>query len=165
MEFEAFGTRSRRLDVGIIGTAISSPSAAWLLAKHHDVTVFEARDWIGGHCNTITFKSESGDTAVDTGFIVYNEVTYSNLTALFDVLSVPTAASNMSFAPSLNGGQFEYSARRELGLFAQWSTIAIRRFLLMMRDLLRFYRYAPALSLSDCPSRNGLIPSDWEAFA
>ena len=162
MEFEALGTRSRRLNVGIIGTGISGLSAAWLLAKHHDVTVFEAGDRIGGHSNTITFKAESGEVAVDTGFIVYNEVTYPNLTALFDLLGVPTVASNMSFAVSLNGGQFEYSGGTGLGLFAQWSNIASPRFWSMMRDLLRFYRYAPrdlagmgGISLNEYLSRNG----------
>jgi predicted NAD/FAD-binding protein len=162
MAFGDRGNGSRRLKVGIIGSGISGLSAAWLLAKHHDVTVFEAADRIGGHSNTVTFKAESGEVAVDTGFIVYNEVTYPNLTALFKILDVPTAASNMSFAVSFNGGQFEYSGGTGLGLFAQWSNVANPRFWSMIRDLLRFYRSAPrdlavmgALSLNDYLSRNG----------
>lgn len=61
MAFGDRGNGSRRLKVGIIGSGISGLSAAWLLAKHHDVTVFEAADRIGGHSNTVTFKAESGE--------------------------------------------------------------------------------------------------------
>lgn len=161
MEFGPRSAGSRRLKVGIIGSGISGLSAAWLLAKHHDVTVFEAAGRIGGHSNTVTFTAESGEVAVDTGFIVYNEVTYPNLTAMFDTLDVPTAASNMSFAVSLNEGEFEYSGGTGLGLFAQWSNVASSRFWSMMRDLLRFYRNAPrdlammgGISLDDYLSRN-----------
>ncbi len=162
MAFGARGTGSGRLKVGIIGSGISGLSAAWLLAKNHDVTVFEAADRIGGHSNTVTFKAESGEVAVDTGFIVYNEATYPNLTALFDELAVPTVTSDMSFAVSLNGGEFEYSGGTALGLFAQWSNVANPRFWSMMRDLLRFYRNAPrdlalmgGISLKDYLHRSG----------
>ncbi len=160
-----FGTRaagSRRLNVAVIGSGISGLSAAWLLSKCHDVTVFEAEGRVGGHSNTVKFAAESGEVAVDTGFIVYNEATYPNLTALFEVLDVPTTASNMSFAVSLNEGAFEYSGGTGLGLFAQWSNVASLRFWSMMRDLLRFYRSAPrdlavmgGISLDDYLSRNG----------
>ncbi len=153
----------RRLKIAVVGSGISGLSAAWLLSQRHDVTVFEAADRIGGHSNTVTFQTESGDdVAVDTGFIVYNEVTYPNLTAIFRTLDVPTAASNMSFAVSLNDGAFEYSGGTGLGLFAQWSNVASPRFWSMMRDLLRFYRNAPrdltlmgGISLNDYLSRNG----------
>ncbi|KQT02828.1 NADH-ubiquinone oxidoreductase subunit 6 [Rhizobium sp. Leaf391] len=162
MEFRARAVGARRLNIAIIGSGISGLSAAWLLSKHHDVTVFEAAGRLGGHSNTVTFTAESGKVAVDTGFIVYNEVTYPNLTALFGAIDVPTAASNMSFAVSLNEGEFEYSGGTGLGLFAQWSNVANPRFWSMMRDLLRFYRNAPrdlavmnGISLDDYLSRNG----------
>ncbi len=162
MEFRTRAVGARRLNIAIIGSGISGLSAAWLLSKHHDVTVFEAAGRLGGHSNTVTFTAESGKVAVDTGFIVYNEVTYPNLTALFGAIDVPTAASNMSFAVSLNEGEFEYSGGTGLGLFAQWSNVANPRFWSMMRDLLRFYRNAPrdlavmnGISLDDYLSRNG----------
>lgn len=152
----------RRLNIAVIGSGISGLSAAWLLSKRHDVTVFEAGKRIGGHSNTVEFQSSAGPVAVDTGFIVYNEVTYPNLTALFRMLEVPTAASNMSFAVSFDNGAYEYSGGTGLGLFAQKSNIVSLRFWSMMRDLLRFYRSAPldlpilgGISLDDYLSRNG----------
>lgn len=152
----------QRLNIAIIGTGISGLSAAWLLAQHHDVTVFEASDRVGGHSNTVEFETGAGSARVDTGFIVYNEVTYPNLTALFHHLGVPTARSDMSFAVSLNEGAFEYSGGTGLGLLAQPSNIFSARFWSMMRDILRFYKCAPrdlrhmgGVSLDDYLTRNG----------
>ena len=153
---------SERLKVAVIGSGISGLSAAWLLSQSHDVTVFEAASRIGGHSNTVEFSSGNGPVAVDTGFIVYNEVTYPNLTALFRTLEVPTVASNMSFAVSVGNGAYEYSGGTGLGLFAQRSNLVSPRFWSMIRDLLRFYRNAPkdlammgSISLDDYLERNG----------
>ncbi len=80
---------------------------------------------------------------VDTGFIVYNEATYPNLTALFDHLDVPTQLSDMSFAVSLADGDLEYSGTNLAGLFAEKRNLFRPRFWSMLRDLQRFYREAP----------------------
>ncbi|PQZ50701.1 NAD/FAD-binding protein [Ochrobactrum sp. MYb15] len=153
---------SKRLKIAVIGSGISGLSAAWLLSQRHDVTVFEAANRIGGHSNTVEFASSAGSVAVDTGFIVYNEVTYPNLTALFRTLEVPTVSSNMSFAVSVGNGAYEYSGGTGLGLFAQRSNLVSPRFWSMIRDLLRFYRNAPkdmkmmgSNSLDDYLTRNG----------
>ncbi|WP_341988613.1 NAD(P)/FAD-dependent oxidoreductase [Azorhizobium sp. AG788] len=146
------------LRIAVIGSGIAGLSAAWLLSQRHEVSVFEADDRVGGHSHTV----DAGDTPVDTGFIVYNEATYPNLTALFEHLDVPTKASDMSLGVSLDNGRLEYSGDNLASLFAQPRNLLRPRFWSMLRDLLRFYREAPAhaphlgaLSLEDYLRRNG----------
>ena len=103
------------------------------------MTLFEpARAWAG----TATRSIGTG-TPVDTGFIVYNEVTYPNLTALFRHLDVPTQASNMSFAVSKDDGRLEYSGADPIALFAQKRNLIRPRFWAMLLDILRFFHRAP----------------------
>jgi len=130
-------------DIAIVGTGISGLACAWLLSSRHRVTVYESADRVGGHANTATVRTEGGLVPVDTGFIVYNERTYPNLTALFSHLGVATQASDMSFAVSLDGGRMEYAGTDLGGLFAQPRNLLRPRFWGMLRDLLRFYRAAP----------------------
>jgi predicted NAD/FAD-binding protein len=101
------GGPARRLNIAIVGSGIAGMSAAWLLSRRHDVTVFEKNERLGGHSNTVTIETSLGATPVDTGFIVYNDATYPNLVALFEHLGVATKASDMSFGVSLNGGRTE----------------------------------------------------------
>ncbi|MBY9027862.1 FAD-dependent oxidoreductase, partial [Pseudomonas fluorescens] len=118
-------------------------SAAWLLSQSHDVTIYEQDGRLGGHSNTVEVSTPDGSVPVDTGFIVYNEKTYPNLTALFAHLDVPTHPSEMSFAVSLEEGELEYSGSSLNGLFAQRSNVFRPRFWSMLGDLWRFYREAP----------------------
>ena len=137
-------TVSKRLKIAVVGTGISGMSAAWLLSQKHDVTVYERADRIGGHSNTVDAHTAHGTVPVDTGFIVYNEQTYPNLTALFAHLDVPTQASEMSFAVSLDNGALEYAGGDSIApLFAQKRNLVRPRFWSMLRDLRRFYRDAP----------------------
>lgn len=127
------------LDIAVVGSGISGLSAAWLLSRRHRVTLFEADNRLGGHSNTV----DAFDVPVDTGFIVYNEATYPNLTALFSNIDVSTKQSDMSFAVSLDDGRLEYSGTDVWGLFAQRRNAINPRFWQMLRDLARFYREAP----------------------
>jgi predicted NAD/FAD-binding protein len=129
--------------IAIVGTGISGMSAAWLLSQRHKVTVYECDRRIGGHSNTVTVGGAKGEIAVDTGFIVYNELTYPNLTALLEHLGVPTQLSDMSFAVSMANGDLEYSGNNLAGLFAEKRNLFRPRFWSMLRDLQRFYREAP----------------------
>lgn len=125
--------------IAIVGSGIAGLSCAWLLNKAHDITVYEAADRTGGHSHTVPVPTASGDVPVDTGFIVYNERNYPNLTALFDHLDVPTKASSMSFGVSLDGGRFEYSGSETYGtLFAQKSNLLRPVFHRMLADIIRF---------------------------
>jgi uncharacterized protein len=132
-----------RLKIAVVGSGVAGLSAAWLLGQRHDVTVIETERRLGGHSHTVDTPSPFGPVAVDTGFIVYNEATYPNLTALFAHLGTPTQPSEMSFAVSHADGDLEYSGKDVAGLFAQKSNVANLRFWSMLRDILRFYRDAP----------------------
>ena len=139
------GTDERQAprDIAVIGTGIAGLACAWLLSGRHRVTVYEAADRVGGHANTVSVATPAGLLAVDTGFIVYNESTYPNLSALFRHLGVATRESDMSFAVSIDAGRLEYAGTDLRGLFAQPRNLLRPRFWGMLRDLLRFYRAAP----------------------
>jgi predicted NAD/FAD-binding protein len=129
------------VNIAVIGTGISGMSAAWLLSQRHDVTVYEQDNRLGGHSHTV---DAPGATPVDTGFIVYNHRNYPNLVALFEHLKVPTKASEMSFAVSVDDGALEYGTTTFGQLIAQKRNIVRPRFWSMLNDLMRFYREAPS---------------------
>ncbi len=141
-------TTTRPLRIAVVGSGISALSCAWLLARRHKVVVYEQADRLGGHTNTVDVQGPAGTTPVDTGFIVFNDATYPNLVALFEHLGVASRATDMSFAVSLDEGRFEYAAP---ALFAQRRNAFRPRFWTMLREILRFYRDAPAqlATLSD----------------
>jgi len=130
------------LNLAVVGTGIAGLGAAWLLSKHHLVTLFDRNNYAGGHSNTVTVGRGVRETPVDTGFIVYNERNYPNLTALFQHLDIRTQASSMSFSVSLDDGQLEYCGEGLGGIFAQRRNIASVSMWRMLADILRFYRSA-----------------------
>jgi len=134
--------------IAVIGSGIAGLGCAWLLDRAgHDVVVYESQARAGGHANTVDAPRPdgAGTVAVDTGFIVFNDRTYPNLCALFDAVGVASRASSMSFAVSARDGGLEYSGSGLAGLFAQRRNLARPRHWRMIRDVLRFYREAPAL--------------------
>jgi uncharacterized protein len=133
-----------RLNIAVVGSGISGLAAAWLLNQRHRVTIYERAERPGGHSNTVLIDDENRVIPVDTGFIVFNRSTYSNLTALFGLLEIPTRAAEMSFAVSLRDGAREYAGSGFSGLFAQPANLLRPRFWAMLSDLFRFYRQATA---------------------
>ncbi|MEL6784321.1 MAG: FAD-dependent oxidoreductase [Pseudomonadota bacterium] len=130
-------------NIAVIGAGISGLSAAWLLSKNHNVTLFEPDARLGGHSNTVDMDVNGTTVPVDTGFIVFNSATYPNLLALFDHLDVPKHETVMSFSASLNGGSYEYSGGTYFGLLAQPTNIVRPSHWRMIGDILRFFREAP----------------------
>src|SRR5450830_961646 len=108
-----------RKRIAVIGSGISGLASAYFLGRKHDVVLFEAGDYLGGHTNTVEVALEGRSHGVDTGFLVYNEHTYPNLVALFDELGVASIASDMSFAVSIDGGKLEWAGTSLDTVFAQ----------------------------------------------
>ncbi len=131
--------------LAVIGAGISGLAAAWLLRERYDVVLFEAEQRLGGHADTQDIVVDGKPLAVDTGFIVLNDRNYPNLTGFFEQLGVPTQLSDMSFGVSIGGGVLEYAGGNIPQLFAQPRNVLRPRFWSMIRDVLRFYREAPAL--------------------
>lgn len=141
-------SEGRRSRVAIIGTGISGLSAAWALQNTCDITVFEKAGRIGGHTATVTVEAPEGPVPVDTGFIVFNEPNYPNLTALFDRLGVASNPTRMNFSVSMPDERMEYASHGMDGLFAWRRNMASPRFFLMLKDILRFH--AASRDLAQC---------------
>ncbi|MDO9119425.1 MAG: FAD-dependent oxidoreductase [Nitrospira sp.] len=128
------------MKIAIVGTGISGMVAAYLLHRDHELTVFEAAGYIGGHTNTIDVERDGRTFAVDTGFIVFNDWTYPNFIALLDKLGVESQASDMSFSVKCERTGLEYNGTSLNTLFAQRRNLLRPSFYRMIRDILRFNR-------------------------
>jgi len=137
--------------IAIIGSGIAGLVCAWKLGRDHDVTLYEANDYLGGHTHTHSVEQDGRRYAVDSGFIVHNPVNYPHFTALLDELGVPSQPTTMSFSVHKQASGLEYNATSLDTLFCQRRNMVSPRFLGMVRDLLRFYRESPALLATDDP--------------
>ncbi len=137
-------SKSGRRKIAVIGSGISGSSAAWALRDVADVTLFEAEARAGGHTATVDIDYDGKPIAVDTGFIVYNELNYPDLTNLFAHVGVPTHASDMGFSLSLDDGRLEWSGQNFATLFAQKRNAVSPSFLWMLREVLRFNKLCVA---------------------
>jgi uncharacterized protein len=133
------------MKIAIVGTGIAGLTVAHHLHERHDLTVFEAAEWIGGHTHTVDIETPAGPLAIDTGFIVFNEHTYPGYCELLRELNVPWQASDMSFSVRCEATGLEYNGTDMNGLFAQRRNLVSPRFWGMIRDIMRFYKAAPAV--------------------
>ena len=131
--------------IAVVGAGIAGMGAAWLLSRQHEVVLFEAGDYLGGHTHTHDIELHGKHYAVDTGFIVFNEAHYPLLTKMFAELGVASQLTTMSFSVHDQGNGLEYNAGNLRGLFAQPGNLLSPRFWRMLLDLVRFYRQAPAV--------------------
>ena len=130
----------RKQRIAVVGAGISGLASAWLLGWKHDVTLFEAGAYLGGHTNTVEVTLEGRTHPVDTGFLVFNEKTYPNLIAMFALLGVDSVETEMSFAVSLENPDLEWAGSNLATVFGQKRNLIRREFWAMLSDILRFNR-------------------------
>ena len=163
-------TIAARQRIAVVGAGISGLASAWLLSPTHEVTLFEAGQYLGGHTNTVDVTLEGKTHPVDTGFLVFNERTYPNLIALFAQLGVDSVETEMSFAVSLENPDLEWAGSSLSTVFAQKRNLLRPRFWAMLADILRFNRESKAWLAKrpddECSLRDFLVAGRYsEAFA
>jgi predicted NAD/FAD-binding protein len=133
------------MKIAVVGAGIAGNGAAWLLSRAHEVVLFERESRLGGHTHTHRVELQGREYAVDTGFIVYNPRNYPLFTRLLEELRVESQETTMGFSVQDARTGLEYNATSLDALFCQRRNLLSPRFLRMVREILRFYREAPAL--------------------
>jgi predicted NAD/FAD-binding protein len=124
------------MTIAIVGTGVSGLVCGWMLHRDHDVTLFEANDYVGGHTHTVPVELAGRRFDVDTGFLVYNERTYPAFTEILRRLGVATQATEMSFSVRSDADDLEYNGSSLNSLFAQRRNLVRPSFLRMVRSSL-----------------------------
>ena len=124
--------------IAVIGSGISGLLTAWLLAQRHQVVLFEKADYLGGHTHTVDVTLDGTVHPVDSGFLVFNDLTYPGLVSLFRHLDVPVADSDMSFSVRIESEDLEWAGSSVASLFADPRNLGRRDFWRMLKDVIRF---------------------------
>jgi predicted NAD/FAD-binding protein len=127
-----------RKKLAIIGTGIAGMAAARRLYTDFDLTLYEKNDYVGGHTNTVVVSENDQEVPIDTGFMVYNEATYPNLTRLFSELGIATQPTHMSFSVQHTPSRLEFAGTGVRGLFAQPSNLIRPSYWRFLREINRF---------------------------
>ncbi|WP_050932659.1 NAD(P)/FAD-dependent oxidoreductase, partial [Vibrio harveyi] len=135
-----------RKKIAIVGTGISGLTCGYYLHKEHDVTLFEANDYVGGHTATVDVSLDGKEYAIDTGFIVYNDRTYPNFIEMMDEIGVEGIPTQMSFSVRNDGNGLEYNGHTVSTLFAQKRNWANPKFYRFIFEILRFNKLAKSFA-------------------
>jgi predicted NAD/FAD-binding protein len=144
------------MKIAIIGTGISGLTCGYYLHRQHDITLYEANDYIGGHTATVDVEVEDKNYAVDTGFIVYNDRTYPNFIALMDEIGVEGRPSQMSFSVRNDSNGLEYNGHTISTLFAQRRNWLNPKFYSFILEILRFNRMVKEIASEDKQGKSTL---------
>ena len=145
--------------IAVIGSGIAGLTAAYYLSRKHELSLFEKEARLGGHTHTVTVESSAGPLAVDTGFIVHNDLTYPNLVRLLGELNISRTNSDMSFAVSCRKTGYEYSSRGVRGFFAQKRNVLKAKPWKLFGEIKRFNR--EATEVLEKPEWQGLKLGDF----
>lgn len=137
------------MKIAVIGAGISGNIVSRILATEHDVHIFEASSYLGGHTNTIDFELASKTYSADTGFMVFNEKTYPNFCQMLDMLQVNSQESDMSFSVKVDDVNLEYQGSGLSGLFAQKKNLVNFSFLKMLLDINKFFKVSREKAAKD----------------
>ena len=159
--------RESRRRVAVVGAGVAGLTAAYVLQRAYDVTLYEAEPRLGGHAHTHDVVTPDGRLVpIDSGFIVHNLSTYPNLLRLFGELGVETQPTDMSMSVRCDGCGLEYAGAKGVGgVFARPASAVNPRYLYMLVEITRFHRRArrllagdadPRLTLGDVPRRRTL---------
>lgn len=129
--------------IAVVGSGIAGLTSAYYLSRRHQVTVFEANDYVGGHTHTVDVALAGEQSAIDTGFIVFNDRTYPNFLRLLDTLQVAYQPTEMSFSVRNDAIALEYNGNNLNSLFAQRENLLRPAFWRMLADIVRFNRDVP----------------------
>ena len=135
--------------IAVVGAGVAGLYAAWRLSKQHEVTIFEANGYLGGHTNTVDVERRGRTWAIDTGFIVFNDWTYPNFQGMLQELGVSWQPSDMSFSLRCERSGLEYNGTSINSLFAQRLNAVRPSFLRMIADILRFNKRCKELLATD----------------
>lgn len=130
------------MKIAIIGSGISGLGASLILSRRYETHLFEASGRLGGHANTVSMRDGENSIPVDTGFLVYNELNYPHLTALFKYLEVATVESEMTLSLRLDDKGIEWAGTNLNTVFAQRGNLLAPAFHGMLLAILRFHREA-----------------------
>lgn len=126
--------------IAVIGSGIAGLTSAYYLSQHHEIQIFEANDYIGGHTHTVAVDWQGEQSAIDTGFIVFNDRTYPNFMRLLSELGVAYQKTEMSFSVRNDSIGLEYNGHNLNSLFAQRKNLLSPVFWRMLKDITRFNR-------------------------
>jgi len=126
--------------IAIIGSGISGQTCGYLLCKQHQITLFEANDYLGGHTATVDLDIDNKTLAVDTGFIVFNDRTYPNFIKMMKQIGIDSTPTEMSFSVRNKASGMEYNGHNLDTLFAQRRNLLSPRFYYFIIEILRFNR-------------------------
>lgn len=133
--------------IAIIGSGISGLTCLWQLQQDFDITLYEKNQYFGGHTDTHNITVEGQNIAVDTGFIVFNEMNYPHFCKMIEELDIAYQPTDMSFSSSNLASGFEYGFGKGSQLLKNASLFFNGHFRRLFKDLLRFYKQASALDL------------------